>query len=58
MFYIKKTYIIWKMTKNDKIQNGRRLFEKLYISTQKKPKLKKYTNICDISWQLLSMAFT
>ena len=24
------------MTKNDTIQNGRRLFEKLYISTQKR----------------------
>ena len=33
--------------KNDQKQNGHRLFEKLYISIQKKekPKLKKYTNI-------------
>ena len=60
MLYIKKTYIIWKKTKKYKIQNGRRLFEKLYISTQKKqqPKFKKYTNIFDISCQLLSRALT
>ena len=39
------------MTKNDKIQSGRHLFENVYISTHKKNKLKKYTNIYDISWQ-------
>ena len=57
MFYIKKTYIIWEMTDNDKIQNGRRLFEKKYISIQiRKTQVKKY--IFDISWQLLSMVST
>ena len=38
------------MTRNDKIQNGRRLYEKLYISTQKrKTQIEKYTNTFDIS---------
>ena len=42
---------MWKMTKKDKIQHGRRLFENWYISTQeRKPKSEKYsiTNITSL----------
>ena len=47
----KKPYIIWKMAK---IENGRRLFEKVYISTKNgKPILKKYTNIFESHYQWL-----
>ena len=43
------------MTKNDKIQNGRRLFKKLDRSTQKRQlKLIKYNIIFNISWKSLS----
>ena len=32
-YFLKKTYIIWKMTER---QNGRRLFEKVYIDKKTK----------------------
>ena len=54
----KKPYIIWKIKKNDKIQNGRACLKKLYISAQKKKnRNKKNTKIFAISWKSLAWAF-
>ena len=53
-YILQKKLILYE---NDKTQNGRRLFEKLYISTQKKkdPDLKKYTNSFNIIRKSLSI---